>query len=187
MVFDLLCVCVCGIRRDCLKLEGCTCNCACTNTYLSSRNCTCSPECLPSLTGYACAVLIGQSGPTQWQPTAHLNKTDPTPAGAVPGSTPVRPARPMDDAVPSPPRRSQLRTSTARCVGCQASTSGVPTVLCSDNNGIAACCRLPSQAHFTARRIPFLLLETILKACLFLGPHPRRLALPCVSVPLSWG
>lgn len=48
----------------------------------------------------------------------------------------------MDDAVPSPLCRSQLRT--ACCVGSQASTSGVPTVLCSDKMGLllVAVCHL---------------------------------------------
>lgn len=139
-------------RRGCLKLEGCTC----TNTYLPSRNCTCSPECppWPDWAGMCNAHWSGRSNTSgSLQPT---DQDRPTPAGAVPGHTPAERACPMDDAVPSPPRRSQLHTAP-HCVGSQASsTSGVPTVLCSSDK--MDCCLLPfaisCSFYCTAHPIP---------------------------------
>lgn len=120
------------------------------------------------------------------QPTEQAGQP---PAEALPGHTPVAGACPMDDAVPSPLRRSQLRA--AYCVGSRASTSGVPTVLCTRpavTRWVAACCRLPSQAHLTARHIPFLPLETKPdRACVCVCILVALLCLACVcAAELGW-
>lgn len=77
------------------------------------------------------------------------------------------------------------------CVGSRASTSGVPTVLCTRpavTRWVAACCRLPSQAHLTARHIPFLPLETKPdRACVCVCILVALLCLACVcAAELGW-
>lgn len=102
-------------RRDCLmKLEGLHLHLH--HQLLPSRNCICSPECLPGLARWVRATLIGRGGPTQVAACSPQIKTARPLLRWLQGTPRWGKACPMDDAVPSPPRRSQLHTA-ACCVG----------------------------------------------------------------------
>ena len=129
-------------------------------------------------------VLIGRSGPTQWQPVAHRTRQTTRTDHPCLGVSRAHPSWPSERGLPNGRRRSAAPSPQPTAHGGRRRLLGrylrrlnqlyraVQAASIDNKRWIAARCRPPSQAHLPARRIQFLLLET----------KPNRVRVLCVRV-----